>query len=76
MPLHVSGRERVVVVELTVDRAGKQAGLRIAQGVEDALDAGVLAMVGRFRYQPGLLNGKPFPITVIIHYVVPVVAVY
>jgi TonB family protein len=74
--VHISGRERVVLVYLTVNEAGQPTDLHIPQPVDDALDVEVLATIGKFRYQPGTLDGKPIPMQVHMHYVVPVGAVY
>jgi len=74
--VHIEGRERIVMVELTVNQAGQPTDLRIPEPVDDALDVEVLATVGKFRYQPGTLNGRPIPMTVHMRYVVPVGAIY
>ena len=74
--VHVEGRQRIVTVELTVNEAGQPMDLRIPQPVDDALDVEVLATVGKFRYQPGTLNGKAIAMPVHVHYVVPVGAIY
>jgi TonB family protein len=74
--VHISGRERTVVVELTVNETGEPTELRIPEPVDDALDVEVLATVGKFRYRPGTLNGRPIPMTVRMRYVVPVGAIY
>lgn len=74
--VHIAGRERVVLVYLTVNAAGQPTDLNIPDPVDDALDVEVLATVGKFRYQPGTLDGKPIPMAVHMHYVVPVGAIY
>ncbi len=73
---HVEGRERVVMVQLTVNELGLPTDLHIPEPAEEALDTQILAAVGKFRYEPGTLDGKPTPMTVRIHYVVAVGAIY
>jgi TonB family protein len=74
--VHISGRQRVVTVYLTVNEAGQPTDLNIPEPVDDALDVEVLATVGKFRYKPATLDGKPISMAVHMHYVVPVGAVY
>jgi hypothetical protein len=74
--VHIEGRQRVVTVYLKVNEFGEPMDLHIPVPVDDALDVEVLATVGKFRYQPGTLNGKPIPMDVHMHYVVPVGAIY
>ena len=74
--VHVEGRQRVVIVELTVNTAGEPTDLHIPSPTDDSLDVEVLATVGKFRYQPGTLNGKPIAMPVRMHYIVPVGAIY
>jgi TonB family protein len=74
--VHISGRQRVVTVYLTVNEAGQPTDLNIPEPVDDALDVEVLATVGKFRYKPATLDGKPIAMAVHMHYVVPVGAVY
>jgi hypothetical protein len=74
--LHISGRKRIVLVYLTVNEAGQPTDLNIPEPVDDALDVEVLAAVGKFRYEPGTLDGKPVAVPVHLRYVVPVGAIY
>jgi TonB family protein len=74
--VHVEGRARTILVDLTVNQNGEPTDLRIPQPADDALDVEVLATVGKFRYQPGTLDGKPIPMSVHMHYVVPVGTIY
>ncbi len=73
---HVEGRQRVITVFLTVDEAGRPTDLHIPEPIDDALDVEVLATIGKFQYQPGMLDGKPISMPVHMHYVVPVGAIY
>ncbi len=74
--VHISGRQRVVVVYLTVDEAGQPMDIHIPEPVDDALDVEVMATVGKFRYEPGTLDGKPVAVPVHLHFVVPIGAIY
>ena len=74
--VHIEGRRCVVTIYLIVNAAGQPTDLQIPEPVDDALDVEVLATVGKFRYQPGTLDGKVTPMPIHMHYVVPVGAVY
>jgi TonB family protein len=62
--------DHTVVVQMTVDQAGKPTDLHIAQSINPAVDQQVLATVSQFRYQPGTLNGQPTAFPIKLHYTI------
>jgi TonB family protein len=52
-------RPVTVVLELTLDRAGRVRAVRVASGPDDRLTAGLVNAVRTWRYQPTLVAGQP-----------------
>lgn len=74
--VHIEARRRVVLVELTVNEHGEPTNLHVAQPIDNALEVELLATIGKFRYEPGTINGRAVPVPIRMHYVVPVGAIY
>ena len=56
--------DAVVVISMTVDANGNIVNPTIAQSANATLDQQVLAALGQTRYQPGTLDGQPYPLPV------------
>jgi TonB family protein len=56
--------ERTAVVKMIVDANGTPTNLQVVKGLNPAMDADLVAAVSHYRFQPGTLNHKPFPIEV------------
>jgi TonB family protein len=68
---HVVSQDIRVVVTMTVDESGKPAQLAVAQSANENLDQEVLAVLGQARFQPGTLDGQPFPLPVRMQVIIP-----
>jgi TonB family protein len=66
---HILAASRTVVLEMTVDEAGKPTNLHVVESADPILDEKVLAAVSQFRYKPGTLNGQPAAVPVKLKYV-------
>ena len=66
--------DTTVIVSMTVDAAGKPTDLSIAQGFGPVVDQEVLTAVSQFRFEPGTLDGQPFPLPVRLQVVIQHVA--
>jgi len=53
-----AGLEGTVQVVLTVGEDGAPRDVRVTQGLEPAIDEGVAATLGQWRFRPALLNGQ------------------
>jgi TonB family protein len=53
-----AGLEGTVQVVLTVGEDGAPRDVRVTQGLERAIDEGVAATLGQWRFRPALLNGQ------------------
>jgi protein TonB len=61
------GIEGTVTLTFTVDEKGKTLDVVVVRGVHPALDAAAKAAVKRFRYKPGMQDGKPVITTGVSH---------
>ncbi len=73
---HFNGIERTVVVQMTVDEAGKPTDLSVVRSAGAAIDHQVLATVGQYRYQPGTLNGQAIAVPVKLEVTIPAGTTY
>lgn len=58
-----------VEIELTVTRTGTTADLRVVRSTNPDLDKACLAAASKLRFKPGLINGKPMNVRVVVPYV-------
>lgn len=56
--------EKIAVVKLIVDPTGKPSQVQVVQSLGAGMDNDIVAAVSRYRFQPGMLNNQPVPITV------------
>ena len=59
-----------VVIDMTVDAAGKPENLKVLKSAGQITDGMVLAAVSQYRYSPGTLNGQPIPTPVKVEYTI------
>jgi len=67
---HASGEDKVVVVSMIVNKAGKPTNLKIAKSSGTALDENALASVAQYRFKPGMLNNEPTAVEVNLELIV------
>lgn len=66
-----SGKDKKVVVSMTVDKNGKPSDLKIAEsGGSTELDEDVLNAVSQYRFKPGTLNDQPTEVPVNLEIIV------
>jgi len=61
---HILGNDAVAVVSLTVDATGKPSDVVVDKSVDAILDQEVVEAVKQFTYQPGTLDGQPYPLPI------------
>ncbi|MBB5056356.1 TonB family protein [Granulicella aggregans] len=61
---HASGEDKIVVVSMIVNKAGKPTNLKITKSAGEELDNNVLASVAKYHYKPGQLNHQPTEVEV------------
>ncbi|HEV8631203.1 MAG TPA: energy transducer TonB [Thermoanaerobaculia bacterium] len=54
--------EGIVVVQATIDRAGRVIDVQVVKGLPMGLDASAVAAVKQWRFQPATLQGRPVPV--------------
>lgn len=65
-----SGKDKKVIVSMTVDKNGKPSDLKIAQSAGTELDEDVLNAVAQYRFKPGTLNNQPTEVPVNLEIIV------
>jgi TonB family protein len=66
----VSGKDKKLVVSMTVDKTGKPSDLRIAESGGAQLDETVLNSVAQYRFTPGTLDNQPTEVPVTLQVIV------
>jgi TonB family protein len=61
---HASGEDKIVVVSMIVNKAGKPTNLKITKSAGEELDNNVLASVAKYHYKPAQLNHQPTEVEV------------
>ena len=59
-----SGKEKKVIVSMTVDKTGKPSDLKVAESAGTELDEEVLNAVSQYRFKPGTLDNQPTEVPV------------
>ncbi len=59
IPPGKTGREGVVVLELTIDPEGNVVEAKVLRGLDPDLDAAAVAAARRWRYEPTVYRGRP-----------------
>lgn len=62
--------EKVLVVGMTIDTAGKPKDLKIIQSTDPMFDENVLESVSQYRFTPGTLDNEPVATPLYLHVVV------
>jgi TonB family protein len=65
-----SGKDKKVVISMTVDKTGKPSNLKIDESAGDELDQDVLNAVSQYRFKPGTLNNQPTEVPVKLEIIV------
>jgi TonB family protein len=65
-----SGKDKKVVVSMTVDKSGKPSDLKISESADTELDEKVLDAVSQYRFKPGTLNNQPTEVPVNLEIIV------
>jgi TonB family protein len=63
-----AGKGGAVVLELTVDESGRVVEARVVAAAGSGFDEAALEAARRFRFRPGLADGKPVPVRVTYRY--------
>jgi TonB family protein len=61
---------QTMVIDMTVDKAGKPEDLHVQKSIDEFTDQGVIEAVSQYRFKPGTLNGSPISVPVVLHYVI------
>ena len=51
-----------VVVLAVIDPAGRPVDVKVARGLDPDLNVAALQAAGKWRFHPGMKNGRPFPV--------------
>jgi TonB family protein len=62
--------DRTIVLHMTVDANGKPTDLHVVKSTNMFIDAGVLAAVSHYRFQPATLDGAPVAAPLTMKYVI------
>ncbi|HET7207491.1 MAG TPA: energy transducer TonB [Terriglobales bacterium] len=67
-PWELAGKEGDVVIEITIDEAGKIVDKRVLRSMGPAIDEKVLAALEEWHFQPARRDGLPIPSKQDVHY--------
>ena len=66
----ISGQDRTVTVNMTVDQNGKPSNLKVVKSADMFTDGGILSAVDQYRYKPATLNGTAVPMAVTLKFTI------
>ena len=62
----IRGIQGIVKISVVVDEQGYPTQLKIVQGIGYGCDEAALYAVGKYRFSPGIINGRPGKVEVIV----------
>lgn len=66
----ISGQDRTVTVNMTVDQNGKPTNAKVVQSTDLYTDGGILSAIDQYRYKPATLDGVAVPMGVTLNFII------